>query len=169
MSSGPPPEPAFASSWNLAVAAVVVLVGLARVFGFVTGLDTVQNFGVATVASPLPLVFTDQGNYEDFATEIELDIALANGARRVLHVTPQLRARLQGPDDRVAVYTTVAGMTPFLGNRAWTAVLGFGFCANGPLAQGLELEADVESILVRVSTKTVGRRQRWNRHLPCDL
>jgi len=149
-------------------AALVVLVGLIRLFGYLTGIDSIRNLGVFTVASPLPLVFTDRGDYEDFATEYTVVFFLKGGKHFKLPVTSEFYSSLDGPFDRRGTYSKAFFYLPFLRYDLWKSIIGFGFCENGPLARGLKLKEEISRLLILVSTKTKGKERTFLRELECD-
>lgn len=96
------------------VAAVLIGVGCAQMFGDVLGIPALKGLAAATGASPAPKVFTAQNGYETHANRFFLEWQDAAGSQQVLELTPEVYANLRGPYNRRNVYGAVISYAPVL-------------------------------------------------------
>jgi hypothetical protein len=132
---------------DLAVAALVAL-GLLGVAAALAGSARLAGLSRVLMASPLPLVFSRQGNVELTARRFELEVELDDGTRRIERQGPELRARLRGPFTAVASYAGILSAFPEVHEPRRTALLRRAVC-DGPIAAALALEAPVRIFAVR--------------------
>jgi hypothetical protein len=150
----------------------LVGLGLLQALGFVVGSDTLRGLGAMTVASPLPFVFSSFRNLETFAAEFEIELTRPNGERVRHLVTPELYAKLDGPYNRRNTYGAVLSYGPALAaprERALVdAVLRYGLCGRGPLAQRFGEVEPIQRIFVEVRSKTRPRPAPFQREIACS-
>jgi hypothetical protein len=139
----------------------VVLLGLLNMLGYITGASTVSRIGFLSAASPLPLVFTDRGTYEDFAATYRLEIRCAAHRGHSVEIDKRHLARLAGPFDRRGAYASAFVYAPLLDDEVFRAVAASGFCSNErPLAALLVPEHARGGEPITGFTLTVGSRTR---------
>ena len=152
---------------NALAATLVVFIGLIQVLGFLTRLDSVRALGKATVASPLPLVFTSVGIFESFATELTIELVFQSGGRLTVPVTSETYSRLHGPYDRRGAYAMLLVHAPLWPQHILNSIVGFGFCRDGPLARAFELQEDIAYLLINISSKADPDEGIWTRVVQC--
>ena len=150
----------------------LVGLGLLSALGFVIGSDTLRGLGAMTAASPLPFVFSSFRNVETFAADFEIELTRPNGERVRHRITPELYAKLDGPYNRRNTYGAVLSYGPALdaaNERALVdAVLRYGLCARGPLAQRFGEVEPVQRVLVEVRSKTRAKPDVFRREIACS-
>jgi hypothetical protein len=134
--------------------------------GDALGIDWLRGIGAATVASPLPKVFSDVRGLETFASRFELEVETAAGVER-REIDPELYARLAGPYNRRNVYGAALSYAPRLPPPLWRHVFCYGFAPDGPLRRELRVPADARAVRVRIATRTRRRQQAWTLEPPC--
>ena len=141
--------------------AAVVLIGLLNMLGHLTGSATVSRIGFLSAASPLPLVFTNRGTYEDFAATYRLEIRCAAHGRHSVEVDKRHFARLAGPFDRRGAWASAFIYAPLLDDELFQAVAASGFCSKErPLAAMLVPEHASGGSPIAGFTLTFGSRTR---------
>ena len=150
---------------DLAAGALLAL-GLTQMAGDALGIDWLRGIGAASVAAPLPKVFSDVRGLETFASRFELEVVTPAGEER-REITPELYARLAGPYNRRNVYGAALSYAPRLPTPLWRQVFCYGFAANGPLRRELAVPADATAVRVHITSRTRGRDQSWTLEPRC--
>ena len=154
------------------VSYALVGLGLLQALGFAVGSAKLRGLAAMTVASPLPFVFSSFRNVETFAADFEIELTRANGERVRYRITPELYAKLDGPYNRRNTYGAVLSYGPALvapRERALVdAVLRYGLCGRGPLAQRFGEIEPVQRIFVEVRSKTRPQPAPFRRELACS-
>jgi hypothetical protein len=148
------------------LAYALVALGLVQMVGYGVGSRAVRGLGAASVASPLPIVFSDVRGLETFASDFVLEVTTKAGVRR-FEVTPSLYERFGGPYNRRNVYGAAISYGPILPAPLWQSVLRYAFCAPGTLAHDLGVGDGVEAAEVLVTTGTRGRTGAWKLGVTC--
>lgn len=135
---------------------VLVLVGLLQSIGHVFGSSTIKQVGFLTVASPLPIVFTQQkGFLETFALEFTL-VYEEDGIQKRVEITPELYAKLDKPYNYRNVLGAAISYGPILPEPLVESVLTYAFVNPAPLRQALGLgEFDKAHLELKSKTKGV--------------
>ena len=142
-------------------------------FGHLFNATILQNIGAITVASPLPLVFTDRWGMEDFASRYFVKWKGASDATGSARISGARRLkssdfrRLPGPFTRKDVYATAVAYAPRLPETLWRPVLEYGFCRSGPLWTALAVGIPFGSFQLEVATQTAGRSDTWKFDVTC--
>ena len=163
---GREPEGGSRSSRSRDLAAgVLLLVALSQMAGDALGIRWLRGLGAATVAAPLPKVFSDVAGLETFASRFDLEVTTPEGTD-VREITPELYGRLGGPYNRRNVYGAALSYAPRLPPVLWEGVYCYGFAADGPLREEL-LPEDAGSVKIHIVTRTAGRDDRWTLEPDC--
>lgn len=117
-------------------ASLLVVLGLAQMFGDVSHLLPVKAVAAATGASPAPKVFSAVQGLETYSTRFSLDL----GDERVA-LTPELYARIRGPYNRRNVYGAALAYGPVLPPSLRDPVTRYALCGDAPLLRELGLHA----------------------------
>jgi hypothetical protein len=136
--------------------------------GDALGLPWLKGIGAATVAAPLPKVFSDVAGLETFASRFDLEVVTPAATTR-REIDPDLYARLGGPYNRRNVYGAALSYAPRLPAPLWERVFCHGFASGGPLRRELGVPADATAIRVHIESRTRGRRQAWILEPRCAL
>jgi len=155
-----PTRPRWRTGWRTAGAAALLLLGLSQMLGDVFSVRWLKGIGAASVAAPLPKVFSDVAGLETFASEFALEVESPRGVVR-REITPALYARLRGPYNRRNVYGAALSYAPRLPPALWQQVYCYAFASGGPLRRELEAPPDATAIRVHIATRTRGRGDRW--------
>jgi len=139
---------------------LLVLLGLVQSFGHIIGSKTVKQLGLITVASPLPIVFTQQkGFLETFALEFTL-VYDKDGKENRLKITPELYAQLDKPYNYRNVLGAAISYGPILPKPLVESVLGYAFVKPAVLSKAFNLGALKQAHLELVS-KTKGVNKKY--------
>lgn len=141
--------------WSIALCAL----GLLNVIGFYTDSRVLRGIAAASVASPLPKVFSDVDGLEPFASEFTLRAKDSGGRPIERVITPELYAHLRGPYNRRNVYGAAIAFGPKLPDTLWSPILCYGF--RGPLRQEFALPTGMTDIAIGIRTRTRGRSDEW--------
>ena len=114
----------------------------------------------STAASPLPLAFSQPGSLAGFVKELTIDLTGPDGKVERRTETQELFAGLPGPYERRIIYGSALAFSPLSPRPLFTAILRFGFCDSGPLAERMGVRYPVRSVaLVRASRSTSAPRR----------
>jgi len=139
---------------------LLVLLGLVQSFGHIIGSKTVKQLGLITVASPLPIVFTQQkGFLETFALEFTL-VYDKDGKENCLKITPELYAQLDKPYNYRNVLGAAISYGPILPKPLVESVLGYAFVKPAVLSKAFNLGVLKQAHLELVS-KTKGVNKKY--------
>lgn len=141
-------------------AAALLLLALSQMVGDALGIRWLKGIGAASVAAPLPKVFSDIVGLETFASTFVLEVETPRSVER-REITPIVYARLRGPYNRRNVYGAALSYAPRLPAPLWQQVFCYGFALDGPLRRELAVPADATAVRVHVITRTRGRHDRW--------
>ena len=101
-SGGRAASPSTRRARDLAAAALLLL-ALSQMLGDALGMRWLKGIGAASVAAPLPKVFSDVAGLETFASRFVLEVETARSVER-REITPAVYARVSGPYNRRNVY-----------------------------------------------------------------
>lgn len=150
------------------LAALALLgVGLLQMAGDALGLQGLRAIGAATVASPLPKVFSDVRGLETFASRFTLSYVAAAGSPIEREITPEVYAGVRGPYNRRNVYGAALSYAPRLPEPLWRQVFCFGLAPDGPLRAELGVPAGARRVRVEIATRTRDRDDHWVLEDPC--
>lgn len=135
--------------------------------GDATGFAPLEGIGLATMASPLPKVFSAVDGYETFAASFTLTAERPDGSRTVVELTPESARGLRGPYNRRNVYGAALSYAPRLPPPVWQAVFCHGLEPGGPLRAELGVPADAERVTVEVVARTRGSSDSWLLEATC--
>ena len=149
----------------------LIVLGALNLTGFVTQQPWLRGLAIASVASPLPFVFSQFRGYETFAADYELIALSKQGEQTRVAITPALYSRLGGSYNRRNTYGAAASYGPRMtepGERALVEhVLAFGICAGGPIARALP-EPELARGTFVVSSRTFGSTETWRKVIECE-
>ena len=150
---------------NLA-AAILLLVGLTQILGYVFNVPLLKGIGFASVIAPFPKVFSDVEGLETFASEFTLLLANNNKVSE-LKITPELYSKFAGPYNRRNVYGAALAYAPRLKKEIWEMVLCYAFYKPAVLRNELNISSNIKNISVQINTKTKGRTDKWQLNPRC--
>lgn len=135
---------------------LLVVLGLIQSVGHIFQNKTIKQLGLITVASPLPIVFTQQkGFLETFALEFNL-VYEKNGEKKTLQITPSLYAQFDKPYNYRNVLGAAISYGPILPEALVASVLNYAFITPGALSRSFQLEGlEKASLVLRPKTKDV--------------
>ena len=141
-------------------AAVLLLLALSQMLGDALGIRWLKGIGAASVAAPLPKVFSDVAGLETFASTFVLEVETPRAVER-REITPEVYAQVRGPYNRRNVYGAALSYAPRLPPALWQQVFCYSFAPDGPLRRELGLPSDATAVRVHIVTRTRGRHDRW--------
>ncbi|CAF1525758.1 unnamed protein product [Adineta ricciae] len=172
------------------IAILWIILGLGQSVGYVFNMPKIRGLSFATVASPLPLVFSVAPNgMETFSTTFRLQVferlereCLGNVEcedDRIVQdkiLTPQLYGTLNDkPYNLRNAYGVLFSHGPFFQDEKTIAlrdrVLKHSLCDNGPLARAFHLPMNTSRIVVHVHSNTKTQRPEhqpdWIMNIVC--
>lgn len=142
-------------------------IGLAAMAGDAAGWAPVKGIALATLASPLPKVFSAADGYETFAAGFTLIAERPDGSEAVIELTPEAARGLGGPYNRRNVYGAALSYAPRLPRPVWEKVLCYGLGPGGPLRAELGVPADAVRVEVEIAARTRGSSDSWRLEAEC--
>ena len=150
----------------------VIAVGFLQMAGWGLKSETLLGLGFITNAAPLPLVFSMFRGIEPFSSKFSLTVVSRGGEEREFPVTPDSYARLEGPYNLRNVYGAVFAGGPRLESpkekAMWEAIVRFGFCQPGTVAQQFGLGTDIREIRVAQLSRARGIAGHWVQSVRCE-
>jgi hypothetical protein len=143
------------------LALFITALGCTQMVGYFTGSRVLRGIGLASVAAPLPKVFSDVDGLETFASSFTLHGVNAHGTPFELPITPEIYARLEGCYNRRNVYGAALSYAPRMPEPLWSAVFCYGLKPGGPLLREFDLPPGAHELTVEIRTKTRGRSDVW--------
>ena len=139
---------------------LLVGMGLLQALGHITGNKTIKNLGLITVASPLPIVFTQQkGFLETFALDFTLVYEKNNKEERI-KITPELYAQLDKPYNYRNVLGAAISYGPILPKELVVSVLNYAFITPGVLSKAFHL-GDIKNASLELHSKTKNENKNY--------
>lgn len=133
--------------------ALLVCIGLMQSLGHLSGHKMMKNLGLITVASPLPIVFTQQkGFLETFALEFTLVYESENKVKR-MKITPEIYAQLDKPYYYRNVLGAAISYGPILPKALVDSVLEYAFISPGVLSLAFDL-GEIKNASLELHSKT---------------
>lgn len=148
---------------------IVVAIGFLQVAGYLTGNTRLREIGYLTVASPLPIVFTDRfGVLEDFASNFYLEILDAQGQTHAFELDAEHFAKIKGPFVRKAAYAEPIIYAPILDPEIRDGVIRFGMCRGTVIEEAFGIK-EARVLKLHIETKTRGRASKWDFEFDCRV
>ena len=144
----------------------LVVVGLLQFIGFATQQKWLEGIGKVTVASPLPIVFTEQKGCETFALDFTLEYEDKNGKTGKVPINPPLYARFDAPYNYRNVLGAAISYGAILPESIWKPVLNYAFMEPGTIGRSFDLETPLRKVTIRLDTRTNDVKDP---ELPCKL
>lgn len=171
VSSSTPPT--FSLDWLRKIAPYVLIgIGALQMLGYLTNIKAVRGMGFATVASPLPLVFSHFRGTEPFSSQFYLDIVYQDGRLHSQKINPELYSRLKGPYSRRNVYGAVMAFGPGFQSvdekQLWTDVMSFGLCHEEGILQDFGINDPIEKAVIRVKLNSKKENNEWKKEISCS-
>ena len=142
------------SEMNNVLFSILVAVSFLQIIGFSLGIKGVRGLGLATVASPLPLVFSHFRGHETFAAKFSLELYKDDRLLKTVKIDSALYSKLKGPYNRRNVFGAAFAYGPYLDQNnereLVRSVLSYGFCSKDHLPSEFEIEEDFDRIVVVV-------------------
>ncbi len=128
---------------------LLIALGLLQATGFIFKMPMVRGVGVATVASPLPIVFSHFRGLETFSSNFRVKILTKTGETKEFDLTPQLYNQFKGPYMRRNVYGAVVAYGTKMNESREAelvhSVLLYAFCNPGSLLESLDIPSAAEA------------------------
>ncbi len=151
---------------------ILFLLGSLQIIGVATGSRAVKGIGLASVASPLPLVFSHFRGIETFAADFYIRLRKDGKVVYDSQITSELYEKLEGPYNRRNIYGAVFAYGPVLSQPSEKilvdSVLKQGICFDGPLVAEFGLPAEFDTVEIEVHTKTKNQEQTHSFGVRCE-
>jgi len=139
---------------------LLVMIGLLQSVGYLLGNKTIKQLGVMTVASPLPIVFTQQkGFLETFASEFTL-VYEEVGVTKSIKITPELYSKLDKPYNYRNVLGAAISYGPVLPKPLVKSILEYAFVYPAVLSKTFGL-GTLHNAYIELRSKTKGVNKRY--------
>lgn len=143
------------ATWGL------VTLGLSQMIAHMIGFSGLKKVGAISVASPLPLVFSEKHGWETFASTFQLRLS-EDGQIREIELRPEHFKQLNAPYQYRNAIGAAVSYGPVLPEDVTRSVLHYAFQSPGPVSQALGLEPPLREAQLVVRSKTKGRQdQVW--------
>ncbi|CAA6810355.1 MAG: Unknown protein [uncultured Campylobacterales bacterium] len=113
---------------------LLVILGLIASFGHIVKNDTIKGIGLLTVASPLPIVFTQHKGMETFAWDFSIVYKEGNFIKE-LQITPEIYSKFNQPYNYRNVVGAAFAYAPILPKNLVKSVLDYSFVDPAPLSK----------------------------------
>ncbi len=147
------------------LAKALVGIGLLQALGYATGQAWLRHAGALTVASPLPLVFTEVRGVETFALNFELyyesDDVITN-----VPINSELYSKFKAPYNFRNVIGAAVSYGPVMPPKVTEAVLHYTFQQLGDLSKTLGLTLPLKNAYILVSEQGHQRDRTWRLRIP---
>lgn len=157
---------------NLLLQFLLVFVGLLSCIGYVLDIQPIRGLGFATVASPLPLVFSHFRGHEAFTNNLTVQLTTRSGVVVEEKVDYRVFSSMAGPYNRRNAYGAVISFGPFFTTERELllrdSVLKYGFCHPAPLLQAYGLTEALSSAKIFVRPRLEGKAQSWMIPVNCQ-
>ena len=134
--------------------------GLLQIIGFISNNKTIRSIGRITVASPLPIVFTEQKGIETFASDFYLVYKKGSNDFNI-KLDPALYSKFNAPYNYRNVIGAAISYGPILPDYIVSNVLHFNFLNPGQLSKSIGIDLPIENAHILIKTKTKGRTNTW--------
>lgn len=150
---------------------LLFLLGILSITGVVFNAPLLKGIGMASVASPLPFVFSAYQGVETFSTEFTIEGTFKNKSTSMIKVDHILYGKLKGPYNRRNVIGAVFSHGPFFDNlnmiKIRQQILYWGFC-EGHLTKEFEIDGDLTKIIIHIISKTkYNENKSWIMEINC--
>jgi hypothetical protein len=139
---------------------LLIGIGLLQIIGHIIDSKTIKGMGIITVASPLPIVFTQVNGTETFAQDFYIVYKNSVGESESLLITPQLYEKLQLPYNYRNVIGAAISYGPILPNQLVASILYFCLIDPAVVLSRLGLKDHVFDPYIRVESRTRGRSNK---------
>jgi len=133
---------------------LLIGLGLLQSIGYIFSVPLIRGLGAASVASPLPLVFSHFRGLETFSSKFHLKLTLDTNETKEFELTPELYDKFPGPYNRRNVYGAVVAYGTELKEHNERElvhyVLSYAFCNPAILAKSLGVEAKIKHAVIDV-------------------
>lgn len=147
------------------LAKALVGIGLLQALGYATGQAWLRDAGALTVASPLPLVFTEVKGVETFALDFELYYESGNVIVNV-PINSELYSKFKAPYNFRNVIGASVSYGPVMPSEVTEAVLHYAFQKPGDFSKTLELTLPLKNAYILVSERSDQRGRTWKLKIP---
>ena len=153
------------------IISLLFLLGAFNMLGLIFNSPTMKGVAIASVASPLPFVFSSYQGIETFSTTFNMQVTFKNGTCTELPLDHKLSAKLQGPYNRRNVIGAVFSHGPFFNDPKMITIrdqiLDWGFC-QGHLVEEFGMNGIIDNVNVEVKSKTLGNEgKKWSLSVNC--
>jgi len=149
--------------------ALVLALGSIQMVGWAIDSPLLEPLGKASVASPLPLVFSSHDGLETFAQDFALEIRREGQALEKIPLDSARYSLLEGSYNRRNTYGAVFSYGPILDQKApdlLSAVLQYGICDPGALLAECDIPGPFKSIVVEARAKSTPNSP-WRKEVTC--
>lgn len=137
------------------LSSLLVFLGLLQSFGHISGSKMLKQLGLVSMASPLPIVFTQQeGFLETFALKFTL-VYIKEGQEQRLEITPQLYSKIDKPYNYRNVLGAAISYGPILPKPLVNSVLEYAFLEPAVITQAFNLDK-LNNAHLELKSKTKG-------------
>lgn len=148
------------------LAYILVALGLIQSLGWATKQEWLRGIGLLTVASPLPIVFTQVKGIETFAEDFNLNYTDDKGNQNTLKIDSKSYSQFKAPYNFRNVIGAAVSYGPILPPELRDSVLHYAFVSPGNLVRSLDLEPPLKNASLTITSRTAGNDQTWEIQIP---
>ena len=148
--------------------ALVLGLGCLQMAGWVLDKPALQAVGKASVASPLPLVFSSHDGLETFAQDFSLEVH-REGQIETLALDAKRYQLLEGSYNRRNTYGALFSFGPLLEEsvpEVLTSVLHYSLCEPGALVSECDIPTPFDSIVIEARAHATPD-STWRKEVIC--
>ena len=139
---------------------LLVLLGLVQSVGHLMGNKTIKSIGLISVASPLPIVFTQQkGFLETFALDFVL-VYEEDEVEKKIKITPELYAKLDKPYNYRNVLGAAISYGPVLPKELVSSILDYAFIEPASVSKMFGI-GKMKKACIELSPKTKNVNKKY--------
>ncbi len=146
----------------------LIVIGFFQMLGHVFRQPWLKGIGQILIASPLPIVFTQQKGIETFASDFFLEFEDVQGVSSVIPITHVLYKLFHAPYNYRNVIGAAISYGPILPEPVWQSILFFAFQSPGKVSKALRLNAPLSNLTITIKTKTRNRMDVWRLKVKSD-
>ena len=144
----------------------LVLLGFIQVVGYLAKQSSIRGFGALTVASPLPLVFTEVRGIETFAQDFYFGYPGEDSEWVEVQITPELYGQLEAPYQYRNVLGAAISYGSVLPESLWKPVLDQAFIHPGEVSKILGLAEPPKRGRIRIVSRTLSKPNQYVLEFP---
>ena len=147
---------------------IVIGISLLQTVGFALNNKQIKGLGLASVASPLPIVFTQFRGVETFSLDYQIRVKDVKGIEKIIDLDSNNYSNLKAPYNLRNVYGAALSYGPaFKGEEIdiRNSILEYSFCKDSSLKKALSIK-EVDEVNIHIKSRI--KPQKWQFKVECN-